>query len=249
MSRKEAEHFAELTIEKFSKSGIYDFGTYIYGSADYPQKLRDAKNPPELVYYQGTWDLLFFPKLVAVVGTRNPTGEGKSRARRLVQALVRDGVTIVSGLAKGIDKIAHKTCLDEGGNTIGILGTPLTRTYPSQHRELQAHIAKEHLLVSQVPVNRYEMQVNPTHNRHFFPERNNVMSALTDATIIVEAGETSGTLVQAKAAIEQGRLLFILDSCFQNVDINWPRKFEKLGAIRVRDYDDIRHRLFPAQTQ
>ena len=82
-------------------------------------------------------------------------------------------------------------------------------------------------------------------NRLFFPERNVTMSALTEATIIVEAGDTSGTLIQARAALQQGRKLFILDSCFRNTSISWPRKFADKGAIRVTDYDDIRQHLSP----
>jgi hypothetical protein len=88
-------------------------------------------------------------------------------------------------------------------------------------------------------------QQHPGTNRYFFPERNITMSALTEATIIVEAGETSGTLIQARAALQQGRKLFILDSCFTNPALTWPEKFVKRGAIRVRDYDDIKTALAP----
>jgi len=98
------------------------------------------------------------------------------------------------------------------------------------------------LLISQVPVCRYNEQ-GPTVNRTFFPERNITMSALTKATIIVEAGETSGTLTQARAALHQGRKLFILDSCFKDERLTWPRKYEERGAVRVRDYDDIERHL------
>ena len=91
---------------------------------------------------------------------------------------------------------------------------------------------------------RYESQ-DYRYNRVFFPERNKTMSALTEATIIVEAGETSGTLIQARAALQQGRKLFILDNCFKNPDLTWPEKYAKKGAIRVRDYDDVRNALSP----
>ena len=97
-------------------------------------------------------------------------------------------------------------------------------------------------MFSQVPVIRYSHQ-GPRQNRIFFPERNITMSALTKATIIVEAGETSGTLVQARAAIRQGRKLFIMDRCFQNPRLTWPSEFEKKGAIRVRDYEEMKHQL------
>ena len=104
------------------------------------------------------------------------------------------------------------------------------------------------LLISQVPIRRYEKQ-DYRCNRLFFPERNVTMSALTTATMIVEAGETSGTLIQARAALQQGRKLFILDSCFKNKGLTWPHSFASKGAIRVTDYDDIKvHLSAPADT-
>jgi len=97
-------------------------------------------------------------------------------------------------------------------------------------------------LISQIPVWRYSQQ-GPRGNRLFFPERNVTMSALTEATIIVEAGESSGTLIQAHAALEQGRKLFILDSCFRNSSLTWPEKLAKKGAVRVVEFEDIRRHL------
>jgi DNA processing protein len=214
----------------------------VHGAGDYPQKLRDAAHPVELLYYQGWWDLAE-SRSVAVVGTRKPTSEGVSRTRKLVKALVKDDITVVSGLATGIDTVAHETAISEGGRTIAVIGTPLSHTYPKENVELQRKIASEFLLISQVPVKRYEDQ-DYRRNRLFFPERNITMSALTEATIIVEAGETSGTLIQARAALHQGRKLFILDSCFRR-GLTWPQKFAEKGAVRVTDYDDIRQHLAP----
>ncbi|EFK6515218.1 DNA-processing protein DprA, partial [Escherichia coli] len=96
--------------------------------------------------------------------------------------------------------------------------------------------------ISQVPFHRY-LEQDYRSNRIFFPERNVTMSALTEATIIIEASETSGTLTQARAALAQGRKLFILESCFRNPSITWPARFEAQGAIRVRNYEDIRRHL------
>ncbi|MEO0551274.1 MAG: DNA-processing protein DprA [Pseudomonadota bacterium] len=236
---------ANMALSKIRASNISSFGVRIYRDGEYPESLRVARYAPELIYYQGLWDLLYSKSAVAIVGTRTPSEQGALRTKHLVRRLVDDGATIVSGLAKGIDTAAHTACIEAGGQTIGVLGTPITKAYPKQNLDLQQELAANHLLVSQVPINRYDMQVNPVHNRHFFPERNVMMSALTRATVIVEAGETSGTLVQAKAAIEQGRMLFILDNCFRNDKLSWPKKFEEMGAIRVKDYDDIRYKLFP----
>lgn len=240
---RDAERNADTAYEKLHSADVNRFGVRVHGAAEYPAKLRDARHPVELLYYQGWWDLVN-SRGVAVVGTREPTIEGQARTKKLVRALVEDDFTIVSGLAKGVDTIAHTTALENGGRTIAVIGTPLSHTYPKDNAGLQREIAKSYLVISQVPVLRYEAQ-DYRYNRLFFPERNKTMSALTEATIIVEAGETSGTLIQARAALEQGRKLFILDSCFQNPNLTWPEKFAKKGAIRVRDYDDIRNALSP----
>ena len=183
-----------------------------------------------------------YTRSVAVVGARKPSGDGLARTRRLVRALVADGFTIVSGLAAGVDTMAHNTALEEDGRTIAVLGTPLSHAYPKENSGLQRYLAEHFLVISQVPLKRYESQ-DFRRNRFFFPERNVTMSALTEATLIVEAGETSGTLVQARAALRQRRKLFILDSCFRNPKLTWPSRFADKGAIRVTDYDDVRRHL------
>lgn len=236
-----ADSVARDATEILRKAGVGTFGVHVLGAAEYPEKLLDANIPLRFLYYQGWWDLVHTPS-IAVVGTREPSVEGRARAVSLVKQLVKDKFTIVSGLARGIDTIAHETAIDEGGLTVGVIGTPLSHSYPNENKVLQQQIARDYLLISQVPIIRYSQQY-PAQNRLFFPERNITMSALTQATVIVEAGETSGTLVQAKAALSQGRKLFILDSCFQNKQITWPAKFEEKGAIRVRNYGDLRQHL------
>lgn len=239
--RDRAHECAVLVKQRFEDAGIERFGVRIHGAGEYPDRLRDAVHPVECLYYQGWWDLVA-SRSVAVVGTRKPSREGLARTRRMVRALVEDGFTVVSGLAAGIDRMAHETVIEDGGRTIAVIGTPLSHAYPRANAGLQRDIAEKFLIVSQVPVIRYEAQ-DCRHNRRFFPERNVTMSALTEATIIIEAGETSGTLVQARAAIKQGRKLFILDSCFRDSRLDWPEKFAREGAVRVRDYDDIREHL------
>jgi DNA processing protein len=236
-----AEDFAKRVLNLLSQEGVTRFGVRVNGAGEYPEKLRDANHPVELLYYQGWWDLAQSPA-VALVGTREPSEEGKRRAQRLTRNLVNDGFTIVSGLAKGIDTVSHKTAIESGGRTIAVIGTPISHSYPKENKELQSRIADEFLVISQVPVYRYSTQ-DWRMNRLFFPERNVTMSALTLGTVIIEAGETSGTLVQARAAIHQRRKLFVLDSCFRNPNLTWPSRFEKLGAIRVRDYEDVKKHL------
>lgn len=216
---------------------ISKIGIRVHGAGEYPTKLRDADHPIELLYYQGNWELVD-TKSVAIVGTRAPSEEGEFNAGLIAHKLVKNGFTVVSGLAKGIDSAAHNAALHAGGNTIAVIGTPLDQYYPKENRELQERIARDHLVISQVPFLRSRDQNFKT-NRLFFPARNVTMSALTSATIIVEAGNTSGTLVQARAALAQKRKLFILDSCFRKEDLTWPARFEKMGAVRVKNVTDI----------
>ncbi|MBB2148935.1 DNA-processing protein DprA [Pedobacter gandavensis] len=215
----------------------YPINLLINSTFDYPSKLKDAKEPVEVLYYSGNLDYLN-TRSVAIVGSRKPSEGGMKRAEKLAKLLVEDGFTIVSGLAQGIDTVAHNTAIKCKGRTIAVIGTPLNQVYPKENAHLQDFIANNHLLISQVPFYRYTQQ-GIHGNRLFFPERNKTMSALTEATIIIEAGETSGTLIQARAAIQQGRKLFILESCFLNKAITWPEKYEKLGAYRVKEYSDI----------
>jgi DNA processing protein len=241
----ESKIFAARALDHLLSRGVEKFGVHVRPDASYPVRLLDADNPVELLYYIGNWDLIYTPS-VAVVGTRNPSREGVARARNIARALVADGYTIVSGLAKGIDTQAHRAAIDMGGSTIAVIGTSIGSVYPHENAELQEEIAKNHLVISQVPVLRYSQQ-GPSGNRFFFPERNITMSAMTCATIIVEAGETSGTLIQARAALKQGRKLFILDSCFNNPALTWPSRFEQQGAIRVREYKDIQNVIGSAE--
>lgn len=232
-----AEECASEVLKRFAASGVKQFGLRIHHAGDYPDKLRDARHPIELLYYQGEWEISE-TRCVAVVGSREASDDGVKRAARIARELVDRGFTVVSGLAKGIDTAALTSAIEAKGRVAAVIGTPLGVYYPKENKLLQDNIASEHLLISQVPVIRYSRQAVPQ-NRLFFPERNATMSALTEGTIIVEAGDTSGTLTQARAALHQGRKLFILELCFNNPNITWPAKFAAEGAIRVRNPEDI----------
>ena len=241
VSAADIEKYSCLALGGIRDAGIQHFGVRIHGAGDYPPNLRDAEHPVVLLYFQGLWDLVN-TRSVAIVGTREPSRDGKLRAAKLARLFVAEGFTVVSGLARGIDTVSHEAAIAAGGFTIAVLGTPICECYPPENRELQEQIADKHLVISQVPIVRYSKQ-HCRANRHFFPERNATMSALTEATIIVEAGETSGALVQARHAIKQHRKLFILDSCFRVPSMTWPAKFVEQGAIRVSDYEQIREQL------
>lgn len=233
----EAVKCGKEVLRRFKARGVEHFGIRLHRAGDYPSVLSDAEHPLEMLYYQGDWDLAYSPRRIAIVGTRNASEEALRSTRALVKDLVHDEFVIVSGLAAGIDTAAHEAAIEFGGKTIAVIGTPLSEVYPRQNGDLQRKIATEHLLISQIPVLRYDDQ-DFRLNRFFFPERNITMSALTQATVIIEAGETSGTLTQARAAFAQGRKLLILENNFHS-GLTWPHRFEKKGAKRVRVYGDI----------
>jgi DNA processing protein len=241
VSEVDASQYSRMALGTIRAARIRHFGIRVHGAGEYPAKLRDAEHPIELLYFQGNWDLTS-SRCVAIVGTRHPSAEGVRRAAKLARQFVKEDFTVVSGLAQGIDTVAHETTIEAGGNTVAVLGTPITSSYPPQNKALQQHIADEFLVISQVPIVRHSRQ-SPKGNRLFFPERNVTMSAMTEATVIVEAGNTSGTLIQARSALIQKRKLFILESCFHNPELTWPAKFVERGAVRVAEFEEIRAQL------
>jgi len=228
-------------VQKYLELKMGLFSICINGDFQYPEELRSAAYPLELFYYKGFLDFVK-TRSVSVVGSRSCSPEGLRRTKKITELLVENDFTIVSGLAKGVDTVALNTAIGLKGKVIGVIGTPIDEYYPKENKDLQNFIAKEHLLISQVPFYRYKKEPFSAH-RYNFPRRNETMSALSKATVIVEASERSGTLVQARAAIEQGRKLFILNSCFENSKITWPQYYEKKGAIRVREAKDILNNL------
>jgi DNA processing protein len=213
------------------------FSVLLKESPQFPDRLLDAKYPINLFYYRGNPDLAS-TDCISVVGARKLSEKGYRRTEKLVNLLSKYNFTLVSGLAEGADTVALETAIKCKMNVIGVIGTPIDEYYPKKNRNLQEEIAVKHLLISQVPFFKYYTQPFQT-KRFYFPERDATMAALSLATIIVEASDTSGTLFQARACMEQKRLLFILNSCFENPSISWPHKYEKQGAIRVKDIKDI----------
>jgi len=163
---------------------------------------------------------------VAIVGTREVSEAGAARARRLARELVACGVVIVSGLARGVDTEALTAAIDAGGRTIGVIGTPIDKAYPAENKRLQEKIYKEHLLISQ-------FQPGKTVFRGNFPERNKLMAAISDATVIVEASDTSGTLHQAVECRRLNRWLFIMNSIVEDPSLRWPKDFVHYENTKV----------------
>lgn len=191
---------------------------------DYPENLRTVYDRPPLVFVAGE----LRPedsRSVAVVGTRRPTDDGISRARRIAHHLVASDYTIASGLAAGIDRTAHTAALDAGGRTIAVIGTGLRRAYPKENAALQARIAHEGAVLSQ-----FLPDAPPT--KRSFPMRNGVMSGLALATVVVEAGEKSGSRMQARLALQHNRPVFLLRSLLEH---DWATSMQRRPGVYVVD--------------
>jgi len=202
------------------------------GTKDYPELLSYTNEAPPYLFLRGNMNLLK-EKIVSVVGSREASKDGLEKAYRLSRLLGKAGIVVASGLARGIDTSAHKASIESKFPTIAVLGTPITRAYPKENEKLQQIISKDGLVVSQFPPSS---QVQ----RWFFPMRNAVMSGISLATAIVEAGETSGALKQADYALKQKRLVFIPQSALDNENITWPKKYIKReGAAKFTKIEDL----------
>lgn len=223
-------------IAKLIDPKLGNLGVAVNNTPTWPRKLADSARPTPLFYYYGNIGLME-SRSVSIVGSRKASAEGMARAARMAKEMAIRRVSVVSGLAKGIDASAMASALENGGRVIGVIGTPLDEFYPKENKSLQEEIAKSQLLVSQVPFYRYSKQPFKT-KRYYFPERNELMAAISDATIIIEASDTSGTLTQARACMHQGRKLFILKSCYENEAVAWPKKWAERDNVFVVDSSD-----------
>jgi DNA processing protein len=202
----------------------------------------ERKNAPKQLFLAGDASLLTQGPRISVVGSRRASPEGLKRASYFAKALVAHNMIVVSGLAEGVDTAAHRATIETGGHTIAVLGTPLDEVYPRANAELQALIIAQHLAVSQFPSN------TKTQRAHF-PQRNRTMALLTDATVIIEAGESSGTLHQGWEALRLGRLLFLLESVAHDRSLTWPAQMIHYGAqVLSRDNLDASLAEIPTMT-
>jgi DNA processing protein len=183
----------------------------------------EKKSAPQNLFVDGDASLLSEGLKVSIVGSRKPSQQGIEDAKCLAKTLVEYGAIVVSGLAEGIDTVSHETTIEFGGKTIAVLGTPLEIAYPKQNATLLNSIKRDHLAVSQFP-NNY-----PTKKENF-PMRNRTMALLSDATIIVEASEKSGTRHQGWEALRLGRVVFIMKSVIENKELSWTKEMMRYGA-------------------
>lgn len=202
---------------------------------DYAQHLNvfEQKIAPKELYHEGDFSLLTTGIRVSVVGSRKASPEGLKRANLIARELVNNGITVVSGLAEGIDTEAHKTAVARGGKTIAVLGTPLNEVYPKSNKALLDEIKANHLAVSQFPEG-YPM------SRKNFPQRNKTMALISDATIIIEASENSGTRHQGWEALKVGRTVLILENILKGGNVKWAHEMLDYGAqmITRENYQD-----------
>jgi len=219
-------------MEKVRRAGIR---LITWEDDDYPYNLRHIENPPFLLYVKGElkpqdeW-------AVAVVGTRRATVYGKEATRFLVSELARSHITIVSGLARGIDAVAHQAALDAGGRTIAVLGSGLDIIYPPEHKKLARAIVKNGALLSEYPLGTKPEGSN-------FPPRNRIISGLAKGVLVVEAGETSGALITADFAAEQGRDVFAVPGSIFYKSCRGTNKLIQQGAKLVLSAEDILEEL------
>lgn len=202
---------------------------------DYPANLRLVWDLPPFLFMLGAdlgeRDL----RSVAVVGTRDATEHGLRTAADIARALVRRDVTVVSGLAKGIDASAHTAALDAAGRTMAVIGTGITRTYPTEHAELSRRVAASGTLVSQ-----FWPSMHPA--RWTFPRRNAVMSGICQGTVVIEASARSGAKMQARLASQHGKQVFLVSQLVTSQE--WAQRYVDKGwAIEVDGVDDVVKRL------
>ena len=197
----------------------------------YPDRLRSIFDPPSILFARGNIDLLG-SVCIGVVGTRHPTTYGVAAAERLGADLARAGLTIVSGMARGIDTAAHRACLSVAGNTIAVLGCGVDVVYPSENRKLAAEIAMRGLILSEFPMGSTAFPQN-------FPIRNRIISGVSAGLLVVEGAQYSGSGITAKLALDQGREVFAVPGNITS-KMSWgPNLLIKQGARLVQDWNDV----------
>jgi DNA processing protein len=213
------------------------------GDAGYPASLLETADPPLMLYLLGApgFDLTQLDRSLAIVGSRNPTAQGVQGARGFARAFAEAGITVVSGLALGIDAAAHTGALEgsdspERPATVAIVGTGPDRVYPARHRELAHRIAARGLIVSEYPLGTPPLNQN-------FPKRNRIIAGLSRGTLVVEAALQSGSLITARLAAEQGREVFAIPGSIHSPQARGCHALIRQGAKLVESVDDVLEEL------
>jgi len=200
----------------------------------------EEKYVPKQVYIVGKLSIPLTSPRAAIIGSRKASLQGLEVASMIAKFLVQNNVVIVSGLAEGIDTAAHISAIEAKGQTVAVLGTPLDKVYPKTNVKLQEIIMQEYLAISQFPNGHPVLPGN-------FVLRNKTMALISDASIIVEAGSTSGTIHQGWEAIRLGRPLFLWHQLIHDTSLVWPKKMVEYGAMEFSDPKEILESLPPQQ--
>ncbi|MBI3147873.1 MAG: DNA-protecting protein DprA [Betaproteobacteria bacterium] len=206
-----------------------------WDDGQYPRALLQLPDPPPCLFYLGRPELLARPAL-AIVGSRNATAQGLENARGFAQALSQAGLTIVSGLAQGIDTAAHRGGLEGAGSSIAVLGTGIDRVYPAKNRDLAHRLAEQGGLLSEFPLG-----TPPTAGN--FPRRNRLISGLSRGCLVIEATLNSGSLITARLALEQGREVFAVPGSIHSPFSKGPHRLLRDGAKLVETAQDVLEEL------
>ncbi|OGE27380.1 DNA protecting protein DprA [Candidatus Daviesbacteria bacterium RIFCSPHIGHO2_01_FULL_40_11] len=229
----------ETYAEEIAASGIKWITIF---DESYPRLLREIYDPPVVVYYKGKLDDLG-QKAIAVVGTRKMTGYGKVVTEEFTKGLVNAGLTVISGLARGVDSQAHLTAVSENGRTIAVLGGGLNNIFPPENRSLAAKIASDFgAVISEFPPTYPSLPGN-------FPARNRIISGLSLAVVVIEAAEDSGSLITARLALEQGREVFAVPGPITSDLSKGPINLIKEGARIVFSPDEVLEELGMSKVQ
>ena len=222
------EHWGEVLERTLAETPDTRLVTVL--DEDYPANLRKIYNRPPFLFARGTLD----PddaRSVAIVGTRKASPEGIALAQELATAITRRGVTVISGMAAGIDTAAHRATLDAGGRTIAVMGTGIDKVYPAANRRLSEEIAAHGALLSQF------WPGSPPRSQNF-PLRNVVTSGTAVGTVVIEANSTSGAKMQARLALEHGKRVFLVRSLVMHEE--WAQRYSRRpGAVVVDSVDDV----------
>lgn len=207
----------------------------LLGDADYPEPLLQTADPPLLLYLQGRRALLNAPSL-AIVGSRSPTPQGRDNAELFARQLSQAGLTIISGLALGVDGAAHSGALQGEGGTIAVVGTGLDQIYPRRHHKLGLEIAERGLLISEYPLGMPPLPPN-------FPRRNRIIAGLSLGCLVVEAALKSGSLITARLASEAGREVFAIPGSIHSPLARGCHALIRQGAKLVESAEDVLEEL------
>ena len=227
------KEFHEKAVQEFERVKKFGGDVLILDDGSYPDQLREIADPPITLYVRGDWQACMEQPCVAVIGSRNCSTYGKNAAEMLARELASRGITIVSGLARGIDTSAHKGAIDGKGRTIGVLGTGIDSIYPKENTRLAQEIIESGgSLATQFPLGTPPLKDN-------FPYRNRIISGLSLGVLIVEASERSGSLITARLAMEQNREVMAVPGNITSGNSYGTNYLIKAGAKLVQQWQDV----------